>query len=138
MLTEGGLHGMQRAAVGHAFNGGDLLIFRLHGEQRTGFYWLAVQVHGACAALAGIAADVGAGEAQLFAQDVNQQRARLDVDRVRGSVDGERNLHAGLASLAAARAPRREKNSSASFLAAETIRRPPTWAILPPIEASTV
>ena len=40
-------------------------------------------MHGAGAALRGVAADVGAGEAQVFADERDQQRARLDLGRRR-------------------------------------------------------
>ena len=36
-------------------------------------------MHDAGAALAGVAADMGAGEAELFAQELDQQGARLEV-----------------------------------------------------------
>jgi phage gp46-like protein len=44
-----------------------------------------VQDH-AGAALAGIAADMGAGQVQIFAQEMDQQRAVLDIDRDRLAV----------------------------------------------------
>ena len=36
-------------------------------------------MHDAGAALAGVAADMRAGEAQILAQELHQQRARIDV-----------------------------------------------------------
>ena len=39
----------------------------------------AVEMHDAGAALAGVAADVRAGEPQVLAQELHQQRARIDV-----------------------------------------------------------
>ena len=40
-----------------------------------------------------VAADVGAGEAEHFADVVDEQRARLHVAVVDRAVDGDRNLH---------------------------------------------
>jgi hypothetical protein len=37
----------------------------------------------ACAALAGVAADVGAGQIEVLAQELDQERARSDVPRHR-------------------------------------------------------
>ena len=56
------------------------------GEARI--HAAAVDVHGACAALAVVAALLGAGEVQALAQAVQQGDARLDVELVRLAVDG--------------------------------------------------
>ena len=50
----------------------------------------AVEQHGAGAAAGGVAADVGAGQPQVFAEEMDQQQARLDLGLVRGAVDGDR------------------------------------------------
>ena len=50
----------------------------------------AVDMHDAGAALAGVAADVRAGQAQVLAQELHEQRARLDVGCDRFAVDGHR------------------------------------------------
>ena len=42
---------------------------------------LAVDMHDAGAALGGVAADMGAGQPQILAQELDQQRARLDIAR---------------------------------------------------------
>jgi hypothetical protein len=45
------------------------------GRQRgAALHRLAVDMHDAGAALAGVAADMGAGQAEVFAQELNQQR----------------------------------------------------------------
>ena len=49
----------------------------------------AVDEHGARAADAVLAADVRAGEAEVVAQEVDEQRARLDADVVLDAVDGQ-------------------------------------------------
>ena len=46
----------------------------LHREHGAALHGPAVEEHGAGAALAGVAADVGAREVELVAQHVNQQR----------------------------------------------------------------
>ena len=51
----------------------------LHREDRAGLRAAAVDEDGAGAALAGVAADVRAGQAQLLAQEVDEQHAGLDV-----------------------------------------------------------
>ncbi len=43
---------------------------------------LAVDMHDAGAALAGVAADMGAGQAEFLAQQFDEERAALDLDRV--------------------------------------------------------
>ena len=55
----------------------------LDGEHRAALHRLAVDVDRARAARRRVAADVGAGQADLFADVVHEQRARLDVVRVR-------------------------------------------------------
>ena len=52
-----------------------------------------VVTHGAGAALAGVAADVGAGQAERAAQVVNEQVPRLGFAFVPRAVDGEGYLH---------------------------------------------
>jgi hypothetical protein len=77
-VFEGGLHWMQRAVFGEAFNGGDLRAVRLGREDIAGFDCAAVEVDGACAALGRIAADVRAGEPELIAKELHKQGAGLD------------------------------------------------------------
>ena len=50
----------------------------LHREMGAALHRAAVEVDGAGAAVAGLAADVRAGEVAFLAQEVDQQRARLD------------------------------------------------------------
>ena len=51
----------------------------LDREDRAGLRAAAVDEDGAGAALARVAADVRAGEAQVLAQEVDEQQARVDV-----------------------------------------------------------
>ena len=57
----------------------------------------AIDQHQAGAALRGVAADMGAGEAQVVAQELDQQRAVLDIGRDRLAVDG--HFHDGTRAL---------------------------------------
>ena len=52
--------------------------------------------HHAGAAVAGVAAPVGAGQAELVAQEVHQQQPALDLPGDLGAVDGHRHLHVTL------------------------------------------
>ena len=72
--------GCSCAVLGQALDGRDLarpsqeaasIVQRLHRA--------AVEMHHAGAALAGVAADMRAGEPQVLAQELHQQRARIDV-----------------------------------------------------------
>ena len=65
-----------------ALDRGDLRAVGLHRQHGAGLDRLAVDMHDAGAALAGVAADMGAGQAQLLAQELDQQRARLDLGRM--------------------------------------------------------
>ena len=66
------LHGMQLPVLRHAFDGGNFTAVRLHGEDGAGLDREPVDVDDTGAALAGVAADMRAGEAQLFANVLNQ------------------------------------------------------------------
>ena len=55
---------------------------RLQRQRGAGLDCDAVEMDGAAAALAGVAADVRAGQPELVAQQVHQQGAVLDVERV--------------------------------------------------------
>src|SRR5690348_17984283 len=79
MLSEGRLHWMELVAVSEAFDRGDLRALGLHRQQGAALDRVAVHVDDTGAALAGIAADMGPGEAQMLAQELNQQRAGLDI-----------------------------------------------------------
>jgi len=60
-----------------ALDGIDLAAFGLYGQRHTGAAGHAVDVHGAGAADAVLAADVGAGRAQFVSEEVRQQGARF-------------------------------------------------------------
>ena len=60
----------------------------LDGEHQARAHRLTVHQHGAGAADAVLAADVRAGEAELVAQEVAEEQARLDVGGVGRAIDG--------------------------------------------------
>ena len=64
----------------------------LDGEHRAALHGLAVDVDGAGAALARVAADVGAGELEVLAEDLDEQPSRLDIPLPGLSVDDERDV----------------------------------------------
>ena len=64
---------MKLAIFRQSFDGEHLGAIGLKGEHRARLHALAIEQHGTSAAIAGVAADVGAGQAQLFAQKLHQQ-----------------------------------------------------------------
>src|SRR5215510_6699496 len=80
VLAERLLHRMQGTVrLGETLDGGDVGALDLPGEDGTRLHRLAVHMHHAGAALRGVAAHMGAGEPQVLAQELDQQRARIDV-----------------------------------------------------------
>ena len=68
----------------------DLAAVVHHGQRQAGIDALAIDQHGAGAALAAVAALLGAGQVQHFAQRIEQGDARLDIELVLGAVDAQR------------------------------------------------
>ena len=67
-LAEGLLQHMQLpVGARHALNGDDLGTPSLDREDRAGLHRLAVDIDGAGAAMASVAADMRAGQAKMFA-----------------------------------------------------------------------
>ena len=87
VLAERRLHRVQLAVLGEALDRDHLGAVGLHREHGAGLDRAAVDVDHAGAALAGVAADMGAGEAEMLAQELDQERARLDLARHRLAVD---------------------------------------------------
>ena len=65
----------------------DLAAVGLDGQDGAALHGLAVEVHGAGAAVAGVAPDDGADLAELLPQVVDEQRPRFDVVDVGRAVD---------------------------------------------------
>ena len=77
------------AVARQAFDRHDRAVLRLADRDQAGADLRAVQQHRAGAAIAGIAADLGAGETEIVAQHVGQPRDRRDVAAPRPPVDRE-------------------------------------------------
>src|SRR3954466_11296985 len=94
-LVEGLLERMQLLRVARqALDGEHRAAAGLDRQHEARPHGLAVDLHGARAADAVLAADVRAGQARDVADEVRQQRARLDVAVVERAVDLDRDLHA--------------------------------------------
>lgn len=81
IVAERRLHRVQLVALGNAFDGGDAGASGLSGQHGAGFHRAAVDLNHAGAALAGIAADMRAGEVQVFAQEMDQKGSVLNIYR---------------------------------------------------------
>ncbi len=86
LLDEGLLDRMEVAVRRQALDGRELAPSACTASIRHERTAPAVHQHRAGAADAVLAADVGAGERQLAAQEVDERRARLDLGFVRGAV----------------------------------------------------
>jgi hypothetical protein len=73
LLPETFLNRVQRSILLQAFNGGDLPPIRLDRKEATGLDGLAVEVDGTGTTVAGLASNVGAGQAQDIAEAVDQE-----------------------------------------------------------------
>jgi hypothetical protein len=92
-LVEGLLHRVQLALRrGDPLDRRHLAAVGLHGEDGAALHGLAVEVDGAGAAVAGVAADDGADLPQLLPQVVDEECPRFDVVHVGRPVDPHRNL----------------------------------------------
>src|SRR5258706_11589854 len=74
-ITEPLLDWMQRVARGQALDSHALCPARLHCKHGARLDRAAVKMYGAAAALAGVAANMRSGEAELVTQEVGQKRA---------------------------------------------------------------
>src|SRR5436190_17721376 len=71
---------MQPAAFGHSFNGSDLAVLGIEAEKQARQNRLTVDQHRARAALAQLAAVLGSGQPQIFAEDLKQCLMRSKRD----------------------------------------------------------
>src|SRR5262249_20951224 len=76
LLPERLLHGMQRVDAAERFDGFDARSVGLHRQAQAGSGGEAVEQHCAGSANAVLAADMGAGQAELVAETVAHQEAR--------------------------------------------------------------
>ena len=87
------LDGAERAIGGRLpFDGLDFGAIGLDREHGAGFDRIAVHMDHTGAALAGVAAHMGAGQFQIIAQEMHQQRAALDLSRRGFAVHGHLDL----------------------------------------------
>src|SRR2546429_7668209 len=97
LLVESLLYGVELAILLEAFDRRDAHPIRLHREHGARLHRPFVQQHGAGAAVRGVAADMRAGHAEVLTEEVDEERARLDLDVVGLTVDGHVDLHASRA-----------------------------------------
>jgi hypothetical protein len=64
--------------IRHALDRDDFRALGLHRKHGAALHRHAVEIDGAGAAMGGLAADMGAGEREIFAQEMHQQRTRFD------------------------------------------------------------
>jgi len=72
-----------------AFNCGDLIGCVHDGKGEARIHTLPIDMHGASAALPMVTALFGAGHIQILAKAIEQSRARIEIQRVRLSIDLE-------------------------------------------------
>ncbi len=86
VAQEGALQAVQPVG-GEALDGGDVAADGGGGRRQAGADRLSVQQHGAGAAVAGVAADLGAGQAQHLAERVREAARRVAGQGGLGAVD---------------------------------------------------
>ena len=92
LFPEAFLQGVQLAVLGQAFNRRDLRAIGLDGEDGARLGAAAVDEHRAGTALAGVAADVGAGQEQLLAEEVDEEQPGFHVRFSYLAIDGHRDV----------------------------------------------
>src|SRR5262245_25488533 len=109
---------MQGPAAGQPFNREELVTVGLDSEHRARLHGsTAVHHHDAAAAARRVAADMRAGQAAVFTQEIREQRARLNVALIHRAVDGDLDLHMFTPSRPSAwRSPRATRTPARFFL----------------------
>jgi hypothetical protein len=80
MFAESFLHRVQCAiSRGKSLDGDDILALRLHGKHGAALHRFAIDMDSAATALRCIATDMRPCQAQMIADEINQQRARFDL-----------------------------------------------------------
>src|SRR5262249_13810607 len=92
-LLEALLDRVELTVLVEALDGDDAAAVGLDREQRARLHRRAVEQDRARAAAARVAADVGPGQLQRAADEMDEQRARLDVGREFDAVDGGGRIH---------------------------------------------
>jgi hypothetical protein len=91
-VDERGLQGMELVSLGQAFDGDHRVAGVSDGQSQAGVDPAAVDEDGARAALTVIAALLGAGQSETFAEQVEKRGARVDEDVVVVAVDPQGEL----------------------------------------------
>jgi hypothetical protein len=94
-LPESLLHRVVLPVLGQPLDRRDFGAVGLDGKDGATLDRLAVEIDDAGAALAGVAADVGAGQPEVLPQEMDEQQSRLDLRRVRDPVDRQPNGQPG-------------------------------------------
>ena len=81
LVHEALLHGVEHAVLLEAFHGADGMAVGHRGQHGARLDRLAVDPHHADAAVGGVATPVAAGQADVVADEVDEQQARLDLAR---------------------------------------------------------
>src|SRR5512144_1769283 len=79
VLVERLLERGELAVPRETLDGGDAHTFRLDGQQHAALHGLAVQVHRAGTAVPRVAADMRPGEAEVVAEEVDEEPARRNL-----------------------------------------------------------
>jgi hypothetical protein len=87
--TETSLKRIQLRAVRHSLNGSDLTILVGDGEHQAGHLRLTIDQDRAGAATGIVTAAFGAGQAEILAQNIEEQSVGLDRELVRPAVNVE-------------------------------------------------
>ncbi len=93
-MGEEGFLEIVEVAVGESLDRFDGAALDLTHGHETAADLPAVELHGACATVAGVAANLGAGQSEIVTQRAGQSRDRRAVPGGRSPVQGERHLHA--------------------------------------------
>jgi hypothetical protein len=96
MLNEGGLHGVEMARLTNAFDGSDLVIGMHDSEGQAGVDATSVDMDGAGAALAVVAALLGAGQDEVLAEAIEEGSARVEAEFVGLPVDSKSKGYSSL------------------------------------------
>ena len=127
MLAERALERMERVHGSEPLHGLHLRPVRLHREGEAGARAVAVEEDGARAAHPVLAADVGAGEAEVLAQEVGEEAPGLDLAlegrAVHGDADGPPPAHAARSGAARATSSRARPAAASSARRASTSTR---------------
>jgi len=78
---------MQLAIFGQAFDRHDLRAIRLNREYSARFHRFPVHHYRTGATIGCVTPDVGAGQIELFAQELHQEQPRLHAERIDLAID---------------------------------------------------